>query len=127
MEKIPKISEAEWQVMKYLWSKSPATANMVAEELAKTTKWKAKTIKTLLNRLAKKKALGYEKKGREYHYYPLVQKADCIKAESHCFLKRVYDGATKPMLAAFLENEDLSAEEVKDLKRILDRKGRAEK
>jgi BlaI family penicillinase repressor len=125
MKKIPRISESEWQVMKLLWAKNPSTANEVVEALSSTTTWKPKTIKTLLNRLVKKKAVGYEKKGREYHYYPLAAQADCVRAESHSFLRRVYGGAMKPMLAAFLEGEDLSPEEIKDLKRILDKKGGA--
>ena len=124
MKKVPRISESEWQVMRVLWAKKPSTANEVVEALSATSTWKPKTIKTLVNRLVKKKAVGYEKKGREYHYYPLVAEAECVKAESRSFLRRVYGGATKPMLAAFLENEDLSAEDVKELKRILDKKGR---
>jgi BlaI family penicillinase repressor len=124
MAKIPRISEAEWLVMKQLWAKSPSTANNIVEALSAKTKWKPKTIKTLLNRLVQKKALGYKKKGREYHYYPLADEADCIKAESHSFLRRVYNGATRPMLAAFLENEDLSQEDIKELKRILNGKTR---
>jgi len=125
MQKIPRISESEWQVMKLLWAESPATANKIVEELSLRTTWKPKTIKTLLNRLVKKQALGYEKKGREYHYYPLVAETECVKAESRSFLKRFYGGATKPMLAAFLESEDLSPEEIKELKQLLDRKGEA--
>ena len=125
MKSIPKISESEWQVMKLLWAKNPSTANRIVATLSGTSTWKPKTIKTLLNRLVKKKALGYEKKGREYHYYPLVSQAECIRAESHSFLRRVYDGATTPMVAAFLEMGDLSPEEIKDLRHILDRKGRA--
>ena len=124
MRKMPKISESEWQVMRLLWAKSPLTANQVVEALSATSKWKPKTIKTLLSRLVEKEAVGYEKKGREYHYYPLVAEAACVKAERRSFLQRVYGGATKPMLAAFLEDEDLSPEDIKDLKRILDRKGR---
>ena len=124
MKQIPKISASEWQIMKLLWAKSPSTANEIVKALSATTAWKPKTIKTLINRLVKKQALGYEKKGRQYHYYPLVDKAECIGTESRSFLKRVYDGATKPMLASFLENEDLSPKDIKDLKQILNRKGR---
>ena len=124
MKQIPKISESEWQIMKMLWAKSPSTANEIVEALSATTTWKPKTIKTLLNRLVKKQAIGYEKKSRQYHYYPLVDQAKCIGAESRSFLRRVYNGATKPMLAAFLENEDLSPADIKDLKQILDRKRR---
>ena len=125
MKKIPRISESEWQVMKLLWAESPATANKIVEDLSLRTTWKPKTVKTLLNRLVKKQALGYEKKGREYHYYPLVAESECIKAESRSFLRRVYGGATKPMLAALLESDDLSPEDIQELKQILERKERA--
>lgn len=126
MKAIPKISESEWQIMRALWARNPSTANEVVELLSATTTWKPKTTKTLLNRLVKKKALGFERKGREYHYYPLVGEAACVRAESYSFLRRVYGGALKPMLAAFLENEDLSAQDIKELKGILERKERAE-
>ncbi|MEJ9132311.1 BlaI/MecI/CopY family transcriptional regulator, partial [Bacillus thuringiensis] len=51
MKELPKISEAELEVMKVLWSKSPQTANEVIEELEKNMDWKPKTIRTLINRL----------------------------------------------------------------------------
>ena len=124
MKKVPRISEAEWRVMKVLWNRSPLTANEVVDALAPTTTWKPKTIKTLLNRLIKKKALGFDRKGRAYHYYPLVDEAACVKAESRSFLKRVYGGALRPMLATFLEDADLSPEEVEELKRVLDERGK---
>ncbi|MHC4497914.1 MAG: BlaI/MecI/CopY family transcriptional regulator [Planctomycetota bacterium] len=125
MKMIPKISESEWQVMRVLWAENPSTANEVVKALSATA-WKPKTIKTLLNRLVKKKVLGFERKGREYHYYPLVAEAACVRAESRSFLRRVYGGALKPMLAAFLEHEDLSPQDIRDLKGILDEKERAE-
>ena len=124
MKKVPRISDAEWSVMKVLWTRSPLTANEVVDVLAPTTTWKPKTIKTLLNRLVKKRALGYEKKGRAYDYYPLVDEAACVKAASRSFLKRVYGGALRPMLAGLLEDADLSREEIDELKRILDERGR---
>ncbi len=124
MKRIPKISESEWQVMKVLWVSSPRTANEVVEELTGATSWKPKTIRTLLNRLVVKKALGFEKDGREYRYYPLVSEAECVQAESHSFISRVYGGALRPILAAFLESEDLSKEDIEDLKRIIKKKGK---
>jgi BlaI family transcriptional regulator, penicillinase repressor len=124
MKRTPRISESEWQVMRVLWGKSPATANDVVEALGASTSWKPKTIKTLLNRLVKKRALGFRQVGREYQYFPLVAEADCRKEESRSFLGRVYGGALKPMLASFLEDHDLSAEEIAELKRLLDEKGR---
>jgi BlaI family penicillinase repressor len=124
MKKLPRISESEWQVMRLLWAKSPVTASEVIEALSGCTIWKPKTIMTLINRLVKKGAAGFEKKGRAFHYYPLVKQEACVKAENRSFLKRVYGGTLQPMLAAFVTEADLSREEIEELKRILDRKAR---
>jgi BlaI family penicillinase repressor len=122
MSSQPSISDAEWEVMKILWAKSPATAEQVVELLAPKTDWKPKTVMTLLNRLVKKQAAGYEKKGRAFHYFPLVKEADCVRAESRSFLQRVFDGAVTPMLAQFLQEAKLSKTDIEELKQILDKK-----
>ncbi|XVE30453.1 BlaI/MecI/CopY family transcriptional regulator [Wukongibacter baidiensis] len=119
---MPQISDSEWKVMKILWTNSPATANEVLENLVKNTNWKSTTVKTLLSRLVKKGAIGFEKRNRTYYYYPLVTEDECVKAESRSFLKRVYGGALKSMIANFLEIQDLSEADIEDLKNILDEK-----
>ncbi len=122
MSKIPQISDTEWQIMKIIWANSPITANQVIEELEGTTNWKPKTVKTLLSRLVKKKALSFNKEGREYFYYSLVSEKECIRAENKSFLKKVYGGAFNVMLSNLLEEEKLSTDEIKELKDILEKK-----
>jgi len=126
MQNVPRISDSEWEVMRILWAESPLTANRIVERLTATTSWKATTIRTLINRLVEKQAVGYRKKGREHHYYPLASESECVQAESRSFLGRVYRGALNPILAAFMENERLSPEDIKQLKRILDEQGKNE-
>ncbi|MBN1362284.1 MAG: BlaI/MecI/CopY family transcriptional regulator [Sedimentisphaerales bacterium] len=120
MKKVPRISEAEWEVMKVFWSHSPRTANDVVEVLSKQTHWKRETIRTLINRLVQKKALGFRKQGRQYDYYSLVAEADCIKAETRSLLRRFGGGPIEPMLAAFVEERQLTPEQIERLKHILD-------
>jgi len=119
MRKTPRISEAEWEVMKVLWKTSPKTANEIVDELKGRTHWKRETIRTLINRLVQKKALSFEKKGRQYHYFPRVTEAEGIKAEAESFIKRIGGGSIEPMLAAFVEDKQLSAEKIARLKSIL--------
>ncbi len=123
MDRPPRISEAEWQVMRVLWARSPATAGEVIAALKGVCDWSDKTVRTLLTRLVAKKALAYRQSGRAYLYYPLVDEKQCVRAESRSFLQRVYGGALVPMLAAFIEDVDLSPEQIADLKRLLDEKG----
>lgn len=122
MKKIPKISEAEWQVMKVLWRKSPLTANNIVEVLTLETAWKRETIRTLINRLVKKRALDFKKQSRQYLYFPLLNESECIREETKSFLDKVHGGSIEPMLAAFVESEKLSPERIARLKQILDAK-----
>jgi len=122
MKKMPRISEAEWEVMKVLWKTSPMTANDIVRELTGRTPWKRETIRTLINRLVRKKALDFEIKGRQYHFFPLVMKAECIRAETKSFLRRFHGGSIEPMLAAFVEEGQLSPKNIARLRQILDEK-----
>jgi len=120
MNKTSRISEAEWEVMKVLWGRSPSTAQEVIDALIPDSDWKPATVKTLINRLLKKEVIGYEQKGKTYLYYPLLSEEECLRAESSSFLQRLYGGALKPMLVHFLKEEKLTEDEIEDLKRILD-------
>jgi BlaI family penicillinase repressor len=124
MVKLPRISDAEWVVMQVLWSRPGRTAEEVVDALKGNVAWSDRTIRTLINRLLRKKALTYEKEGRRYRYWPAVGQEQCVRQERRSFLHRVYGGTVTPMLAAFIEDARLSAEDVEELKRMLDRKGK---
>ncbi|ABK84323.1 penicillinase repressor [Bacillus thuringiensis str. Al Hakam] len=120
---LPKISEAELEIMKVLWSNSPQTANEIIEELEDAMDWKPKTIRTLINRLVQKEAVSYHQdKGRMYAYYPLVSQDNYLQVETKSLLKRFCGAAFKPLLVNFLKEEKLSSEDINELKRILDEK-----
>lgn len=122
MPALPRISETEWEVMKVLWTHAPLTAAEVIERLrARDRTWHPKTVRTLLNRLVKKKALGYRREGRVYLYRPLVAEKDCVAAVTESFLDRVFGGALQPMLAHFVEQRKLTAADLRELQQILNR------
>ena len=125
MSKQPRISESEWEMMKICWSRTPVTAQEMIDALAARDDWHPKTVKTLLNRLVKKGALGFKKDGRAYLYHPLVAEKDCISAESKSFLERVFGGSLKPMLAHFVEHGRLEPQEIAEIKKLL--KGKEKK
>jgi BlaI family penicillinase repressor len=120
--KPPRISETEWELMKVCWSRSPVTAQEIIQALSAREAWHPKTVKTLLNRLVKKRALGFKKSGRVYLYEPLVAERDCVAAASESFLDRVFGGSLQPMLAHFAETRKLSPVEITELKNLLERK-----
>jgi BlaI family penicillinase repressor len=122
MRKMPRIAESEWRVMQVLWEHGPQTANEVVNALSSEVKWKSRTIKTLISRLVRKGAVRFREEGNKYRYFPAVKESECIRSETQSFVRRVYQGAMKPALAAFLEDTDLSPQEIDELQRILDQK-----
>lgn len=120
--KIPAISESEWEVLKVLWETAPQTANDIISSLQAQTNWKPKTVRTLLDRLTKKEVVGVHKNQRVYTFYPLYSQDECQRAKTESFVQRFYDGALKSMLVQFIQDEDLSEKDIKELRSILDKK-----
>jgi BlaI family penicillinase repressor len=127
---MPSISDAEWKVMEVLWAAAaaaatpaaaPLTANDVVDALADTG-WSPATIKTMLNRLARKRAVKHKADGKRYLYTAAVARDACVRSEGRSFLDRVFGGATGALLAHFVEDARLSREEVEQLRRMLDQK-----
>lgn len=119
MDKTLKVSEAEWILMEIVWEVKKIKASEIIERLSDSSDWKPKTIKAMLNRLLIKEVIGYEKTGKEYIYYPLVTKDECIKAENDSFLSRVHNGVLSQMLVSFLDNKSLSKNEIEELEDLL--------
>ncbi len=111
--------------MKVVWQQTPTTANQVCDVLLPLNDWKPRTVQTLLTRLAQKGMLTYEKSGREFVYTPLFTEEECTHAAGRSFLDRVFNGQVAPFLSNFLEREELSKEEILELKSILNRKERS--
>jgi BlaI family penicillinase repressor len=121
-KELPKIADSEWRVMQVLWERGSQTANDVVNALSSGVKWKPRTIKTLISRLVKKGAIKVKEEGNRYRYSAAVNESACIRSETKIFVRRVYKGAMTPALAAFLEDAELSAQDIDELLEILDQK-----
>src|SRR5687768_13175649 len=121
----PNISESEWEVMRVIWDKAakdPITAQEIIDALTPRKDWSPRTIKTLLNRLVNKGALGFEEEGKRYRYWAKLTQEQCVRTESRSFLDRVFGGQAAPMLNYFVTHAKLSADEIAELKKILSKK-----
>jgi BlaI family penicillinase repressor len=120
---VPRISDAEWQVMQVVWRLGQCSAQDVIAALGET-EWSDATVKTLLNRLLKKEALAFEKSGKSYLYSALVSEDECQRAETETFVQRVFGGSVVPMMAHFVQSKKLSQREVAELRKLLGDKGK---
>ena len=115
-----RITQAESAVMEVLWRRSPLAAEEIAAEVAEPQGWSQVTVKTLINRLLTKRAIGAEKDGRRYLYRPLLDRGSYVAGESQGLLDRLFDGRLAPLVSHFSQSKTLTPEDVAELKRLIE-------
>ena len=113
------ISEAELLVMDVLWTEAPLSATDVAERVPAERDWSLRTVKTLLSRLAAKRAVAHEEEGRRFLYRPAVSREDFRARESVRFVDRLFGGRVTPLVAHLAERDRLSEADVAEIEAIL--------
>lgn len=124
MVALPQISDAEFEVMNVIWKFAPINTNDIVDRLSKDKVWSPKTIQTMLFRLEKKGVITHEKESRIFVYSPVIEKEAYIKAAGKTFVNRFFDGALNQMVVSFLNQNELSSEDINDLQAILDAKSK---
>jgi predicted transcriptional regulator len=114
-----RISAAESQVMEALWAAGPLGADEIVAAATRAQDWGEATVKTLINRLLKKKALVSERVDGRTRYRPLITREDYVTGESQGLLDRLFDGELAPLVAHYARHRALSPQEVTRLKRLI--------
>lgn len=114
-----KISSAESVIMEALWRAAPRSAEDITAEVAAPQSWTLATVKTLINRLLKKQAIGATPEGRRYLYRPLIAREAWVGAESQGLLDRLFDGRLAPMVSHLSAAKALTPEDIAELKRLI--------
>src|ERR1700761_2995918 len=122
MKTIPRISDAEWEILSVLWKKSPLTAAEVFAAIANKA-WKLNTVRTFLARLEKKGAVRSQDREDDAKWFrPVLSREACVRRESDSFLRRVFEGGTGALLLHFAGNQRLSDRELAELEAMLAQK-----
>lgn len=119
----PELTEAEWTIMKVVWTNEPCAAGTVQEALAKTKDWAYSTVKTTMDRMAGKGLLEITKIRNLQLFSSMISEDDAKKGEFRKMLKRAFDGALTPMMQFLIEEEGLSKGELNQLRKIVDKAG----
>jgi BlaI family penicillinase repressor len=116
------LSDAEWLIMNLIWERQPLMAQEIITELKEPSGWSPASIRTMLHRLIKKKALDYQPEGNRYLYRAAVRRADCVRRAARSFLDRVFDGEAAPLLAHFVRTARFTPDELAELRKLLNEK-----
>lgn len=115
------ITTAESQIMDALWRRGPLGTDELIAEVGAREGWGGATVKTLINRLLKKRAIQSDRADGRVRYTPLLARADYVQSESQGLLDRLFEGNLTPLVAHFAERRGLNPEEVQRLKTLLDK------
>ncbi len=124
MKKI-NISDAELELLKELWSDSPLTSRQLVDRLLPRTQWGEPTIKTLLLRLLRKKAVKRQSQGKSFLYSAAIRRDEYQYTVSRSMIDRLFDGVAGNFLTCLVRNETFRPGELEELRRLLDEKAAA--
>lgn len=116
----PGLGPRELAIMKVVWRLEEASVREVYETLRKRRSVAYTTVMTMMGTL---EAKGYLKKrtdGRAFRYRPARPEGRVISSLVREFIDRVFDGASRPLLAHLVTERRLTKEERAELKRLID-------
>jgi predicted transcriptional regulator len=125
MDKLQKMSESEKEIMRFVWAAGDSVSSAQLLEDLKTInrEWKPNTVLTFLARLIEKGILTSVRHGRSNEYIPLITESEYKRFETRSFLNSVHDGSVKNFITALYSENDLTAEEIKELQSWFSAKG----
>lgn len=114
------LSDREWAVLEALWQTGGAALGELTAALREETGWSRNTVQTYLTRMEAKGLVTAGSTGYPRRYRAALDRDACRAQARDSFLRRVYQGSTGDLVAAFLKEKPISAWERDELRRLLD-------
>lgn len=118
MEKQMVLSSSEWKMMEALWQK-PQTLMELSAALEKTVGWSKSTVATMLRRMEDKGIISHLEQGRAKLFTPVLTREDVVTRETNNLLRRAYNGSIGMLVNAMAQRNDLTKEDIEELREIL--------
>ncbi len=120
MNRKPKLTPAEWEIMQAVWGLEGSTTVREVLDRAFPAGEKAyTTVQTVMNTLLKKGLLQRRKRGAINFYAPTRSRAEVTRAEMDSLLGRVFGGSIPALASSLMSLEDLSLDEIAQIRALL--------
>lgn len=116
----PSLPDSELEVLRALWELRTATAREVWTFLqSQGSSWTYATVNTLLQRLVAKGLVVSDQSQMTYRYSPAVSREDVVARRVSHLVDKLYNGQGGMLVLHLLQTQDLSPEEVEQIRRLL--------
>ena len=122
-------TELELDILKILWDESPLPVREVRARLASQADRPLahSTVITMLNIMHGKGFLKRKKDGKAFLFSPKVKKESVTGKMMGDLLSRAFDGSPAAMMLNLLETNDIDADELSELRKLIARKAKEQK
>lgn len=122
MEEKSKITGAEWEIMRVVWTLHQTTSKDIIEIMEVKKGWKQATTKTLIGRLVEKGMLNTQPEGRKYIYTAAITERESLKTMREGFFENICSKEIGKEIAAMISEATLSHDDIKLLEETLEKK-----
>ncbi len=112
------LTKRELDVMSVVWQLGSATVGEVRDRLPDDLAYS--TVLTIFRTLKTKGHVRYEQDGKAFRYHPLIKPDDAGDSALGRLLSKVYQGSREMLVTRLVSNEDVSPEELRNIRKMLD-------
>ncbi len=116
------LSDLQISILRILWAKPDSTTVEVLDALRPHKSLAHTTVSTLLTRLEKRGVIASTREGRIYHYRALISETQVKKTMVTELLSSLFRGNAKALVKHLLSEEEISAEDLKQIQKLLSKK-----
>lgn len=117
------LTPKEEELMQLLWEKGPIQISKLVE-LYPEPKPHFNTVSTVMRRLESKGIVGHNEIAGSFHYYAIAKKEDFRNRSFWNFIKNYFGGSYYGAVSALVAEDKISAEELKELLELVEKKGK---
>jgi predicted transcriptional regulator len=111
------LGDRELDVMGVLWDLGSGTVSEVREKLPVDLAYT--TVLTILRNLEQKDFVSHSSEGKAHRYFPRVARRAARRSALSRIVDKLFHGSPEQLVAQLVEDEDLSAEDMRRLRALL--------
>ena len=119
-EKKEKLNNSQVKVMQLLWETGATTAKNLCLMAAERYDWNKNTTYTIIKSLVEMGAV--ERSEPDFLCTPVLSLEEVRRTETKGLVDKFFHGSASAFFSAFLEDENISSEELETLKKIINEK-----
>lgn len=112
--------DSELKVMELIWGNEPISAKDISLMAGERIGWNKNTTYTVIKKLETKGFIRREEPG--FICTSVYKRAQIQRSEAESLVEKLFGGSRKALFSALIGDEKLSAEEIAELKELIDKR-----